>query len=151
MSCWFKKKSILRELLYYNILQYLSRSRTTLHSPELYRARAHVILRITENPMDPLTGSGNCTLPYELPVRVNLLYEISGMRSYALFCAILIPSSTLLTIGATGADTAMVSLTFYLCGQLSVLDHRMGNIDLQSPKYHHEMKVLVKRHAELLR
>ncbi|RLU24510.1 ObirOr5-Q3 [Ooceraea biroi] len=95
-------------------------------------------------------GSGNCTLPYELPVRVNLVYEISGMRSYVLFCVILIPSSTFLTIGATAADSAMISLTFYLCGQLSILDHRMKNIDLKSSKCHYEMKVLVKRHMELI-
>ncbi|XP_014488524.1 PREDICTED: odorant receptor 82a-like isoform X2 [Dinoponera quadriceps] len=98
-----------------------------------------------------LSSSGNCTLPYELPARVNLVYEISEMRSYALFCAILMPSSTLLTIGATAADSLLVSLTFYLCGQLSILGHHVKNTDPRSLKYHYEMKVLMVRHAELLR
>ncbi|XP_011144637.1 odorant receptor 82a [Harpegnathos saltator] len=97
------------------------------------------------------SSSGNCTLPYELPARVNLLYEISGMRSYALFCAILLPSSTFLTIGATAADSLLVSLTFYLCGQLSILGHRVRNTEPRSLRYHREMKLLVTRHAELLR
>lgn len=101
--------------------------------------------------MDSLTGSGNCTLPYELPARVNLAYEISEMRSYALFCAILVPSSTLLTIGATAADSLLVSSTFYLCGQLSILGHRVRTTDPRSLKYHREMKAVVVRHAELLR
>ncbi|XP_012232545.2 odorant receptor 82a-like isoform X1 [Linepithema humile] len=98
-----------------------------------------------------LSSSGNCTLPYELPIHINSIYEISGMRSYALFCIYLMPSSTLLTIGATGADSVFVSLTFYLCGQLSILGYRLKNIDYMSPKCDYEIKTFTEQHAELLR
>ncbi|XP_076177675.1 odorant receptor 82a [Ptiloglossa arizonensis] len=93
----------------------------------------------------------NCTLPYELPMRVNSVYEVTEMRTYALFCVYFIPTSMLLTIGATGADSLLVTLTFHLCSQLSILSHRVRNIDLEPQKYFSKMKILVERHTELLR
>ncbi|XP_020295236.1 uncharacterized protein LOC109860518 [Pseudomyrmex gracilis] len=98
-----------------------------------------------------LSSSDNCTLPFELPVRINFIYEISGIQSYALFCVILMPSSTFMTIGATAADSVFVSLTFYLCGQLSIIGYRIKNINFKSSKYHYKMKALAKRHVQLLR
>ncbi|XP_053973909.1 odorant receptor 82a-like [Hylaeus volcanicus] len=93
----------------------------------------------------------NCTLPYELPMRVNSVYEVTEMRLYTLFCVYLIPVSTLLTIGATGADSLLVTLTFHLCSQLSILSQRIRNMDLEPRKYFPKMRVLVERHTELLR
>ncbi|XP_015189668.1 PREDICTED: odorant receptor 82a-like [Polistes dominula] len=98
-----------------------------------------------------LSGFDNCTLPYELPIRINHIYEVTDARKYALFCIWLIPASTLLTVGATGADSLLVTLTFYLCGQLSILGNRLKNVNLEMGKYHCEMKHLIDRHDELLR
>lgn len=97
------------------------------------------------------TGFDNCTLPYELPVRVNYVYEVTDARMYAMFCIWLIPASTVLTVGATGADSLLVTLTFYLCGQLSILGNRLKNVNLEMGKHHCEMKLLIDRHAELVR
>ena len=93
----------------------------------------------------------NCTLPYELPMKVKNIYEVTGVRSYALFCVYLIPTSMMLTIGATGADSLLVTLTFHLCGQLSNVAHRVRNIDVDPQIYFPEMRALVERHTELLR
>ncbi|XP_035736825.1 odorant receptor 82a-like isoform X2 [Vespa mandarinia] len=79
-----------------------------------------------------LSSFDNCTLPYELPVQVNYVYEVTDVR-------------------ATGADSLLVTLTFYLCGQLSILGNRLKNVNLEMGKYHCEMKLLIDRHAELVR
>ncbi|KAK2584562.1 hypothetical protein KPH14_006931 [Odynerus spinipes] len=78
-----------------------------------------------------LSSYNNCTLPYELPARVNHVYYVTDAR-------------------ATGADSLLVTLTFYLCGQLSILGNRLKNINLTAGKYHYEMRLLLDRHAELL-
>ncbi|KAL2727152.1 odorant receptor 82a-like [Vespula squamosa] len=98
-----------------------------------------------------LSNFDNCTLPYELPVRINHVYEVTDAPKYAMFCIWLIPASTLLTVGATGADSLLVTLTFYLCGQLSILGNRLKNVNLEMGKHHCEMKLLIDRHAELVR
>ncbi|KAK1120613.1 hypothetical protein K0M31_012219 [Melipona bicolor] len=98
-----------------------------------------------------LSKFSNCTLPYELPMKVKNIYEVTGLRSYALFCVYLIPTSMMLTIGATGADSLLVTLTFHLCGQLSNVAHRVRNIDVEPRIYLLEMRALVERHTELLR
>ncbi|KAF7403371.1 hypothetical protein HZH68_006165 [Vespula germanica] len=98
-----------------------------------------------------LSNFDNCTLPYELPVRINYVYDVTDARKYAMFCIWLIPASTMLTIGATGADSLLVTLTFYLCGQLSILGNRLKNVNLEMGKHHCEMKLLIDRHAELVR
>ncbi|XP_017875835.1 odorant receptor 82a-like [Ceratina calcarata] len=93
----------------------------------------------------------NCSLPYELPLKVNNVYEVTEMRMYVLFCIYLIPVSMVLTIGATGADSLLVTLTFHLCSQLSILAQRVRNISTDSKIYYPEMRILVERHTELLR
>ncbi|OAD62200.1 Putative odorant receptor 9a [Eufriesea mexicana] len=98
-----------------------------------------------------LSKFNNCTLPYELPMKVNNVYEVTGVTTYALFCVYLVPTSMMLTIGATGADSLLVTLTFYLCSQLSVLAQRVRNIDVEPQIYFPEMRALVERHSELLR
>ncbi|XP_076751961.1 odorant receptor 82a [Xylocopa sonorina] len=98
-----------------------------------------------------LSKFNNCTLPYELPMKVNNLYEVTETRTYALFCVYLVPTSMLLTIGATGADSLLVTLTFHLCSQLSILAHRVRNISIEPRIYLPEMRALVERHTELLR
>lgn len=97
------------------------------------------------------TEYNNCTLPFELPMKVNNVYEITKLQTYALFCVYLIPTSTLLTIGATGADSLLVTLTFHLCSQLSIVAYRMRNVDIEPKIYFPKMKALVERHTELLR
>ncbi|XP_017794550.1 PREDICTED: odorant receptor 82a-like [Habropoda laboriosa] len=98
-----------------------------------------------------LSKFSNCTLPYELPMKVNHLYEVTEVRTYALFCVYFVPTSMLLTIGATGADSLLVTLTFHLCSQFSILSSRVKNIDVEPQKYFPQMKALVERHTELLR
>ncbi|CAL7945960.1 unnamed protein product [Xylocopa violacea] len=98
-----------------------------------------------------LSKFNNCTLPYELPMKVSNVYEVTGTRTYALFCVYLVPTSMMLTIGATGADSLLVTLTFYLCSQLSILAHRVRNISIEPRIYFPEMRALVERHTELLR
>ncbi|XP_031841956.2 odorant receptor 82a [Nomia melanderi] len=98
-----------------------------------------------------LSSFNNCTLPYELPMRVNGIYEVTEMHTYVLFCIYLVPASTLLTIGATGADSLLVTLTFHLCSQLSILSQRIRNIDIEPQKHLLKMRALVDRHTELLR
>ncbi|XP_076623206.1 odorant receptor 82a [Colletes latitarsis] len=93
----------------------------------------------------------NCTLPYEIPMRVNSVYEVTEMHTYALFCVYFIPISMVLTIGATGADSLLVTLTFHLCSQLSILSQRVRNIDIEPHKYFPKMRILIERHTELLR
>ncbi|XP_033360081.1 odorant receptor 2a-like [Bombus vosnesenskii] len=97
-----------------------------------------------------LSKFNNCTLPYELPMKVNNIYEVTGVQSYALLCVYLIPASMLLTIGATGADSLLVTLTFHLCSQLSILARRARNISIEPQIYSPEMRALVERHIELL-
>ncbi|XP_016918120.2 odorant receptor 9a-like [Apis cerana] len=98
-----------------------------------------------------LSKYNNCTLPFELPMKVNNVYEITKLQTYALFCVYLIPTSTLLTIGATGADSLLVTLTFHLCSQLSIVAYRMRNVNIEPKIYFPKMKALVERHTELLR
>lgn len=83
-------------------------------------------------------------------MKVNNIYEVTGVQSYALLCVYLIPASMLLTIGATGADSLLVTLTFHLCSQLSILAHRVRNISIEPQIYSPEMRALVERHIELL-
>ncbi|XP_029044943.2 odorant receptor 82a-like [Osmia bicornis bicornis] len=93
----------------------------------------------------------NCTLPYELPMKVHNVYEVTEMRTYTLFCVYLIPVSMMLTIGATGADSLLVTLTFHICSQLSILTHRIKNVELEPQIYFPKMRILVDRHIELLK
>ena len=93
----------------------------------------------------------NCTLPYELPMKVHNVYEVTEMRTYALFCVYLIPVSMMLTIGATGADSLLVTLTFHICSQLSILTRRIKNVELEPQIYFPKMRILVERHIELLK
>lgn len=93
----------------------------------------------------------NCTLPYELPMKVHNVYEVTEMRTYALFCVYLIPVSMMLTIGATGADSLLVTLTFHICSQLSILTHRIKNVEHEPQIYFPKMRILVERHIELLK
>ncbi|KAG7201392.1 hypothetical protein KM043_004155 [Ampulex compressa] len=97
-----------------------------------------------------LSRNINCSLPYDLPMRIDFVYEVTETHVYALYCVYLIPVATLLTVGATGADSLLVTLTFYLCSQLSILASRVRGLDLKSKEYRCEMSVLVRRHAELL-
>ncbi|XP_078048645.1 odorant receptor 82a [Augochlora pura] len=97
-----------------------------------------------------LSNYDNCTLPYELPMRVNPVYEVTEMYTYALFCICLVPASMLLTIGATGSDSLLVTLNFYICSQLSILSRRVRNIDNDPQKHFSKMRPLVERHTELL-
>lgn len=83
-------------------------------------------------------------------MKVNNIYEVTGVQSYALLCVYLIPASMLLTIGATGADSLLVTLTFHLCSQLSILARRARNISIEPQIYSPEMRALVERHIELL-
>ncbi|XP_076279113.1 odorant receptor 82a [Lasioglossum baleicum] len=98
-----------------------------------------------------LSNYDNCTLPYELPMKVNPVYEVTEMYTYAFFCVCLVPVSMMLTIGATGADSLLVTLNFYLCSQLSILSQRVRNIDSDPQKHLSNMRILVERHIELLR
>ncbi|XP_076244646.1 odorant receptor 82a [Calliopsis andreniformis] len=98
-----------------------------------------------------LAKFNDCSLPFEVPMKVNSVYEVTEVQTYTLFCIYLIPTSMLLTIGATGADSLLVTLTFYLCSQLSILAHRVRNIDTEPQKYFSKMRILVERHTELLR
>lgn len=84
-------------------------------------------------------------------MKVNNVYEVNGVTTYALFCVYLVPTSMMLTIGATGADSLLVTLTFHLCSQLSILAQRVRNVDVEPQIYFPEMRALVERHTELLR
>ncbi|XP_066600338.1 odorant receptor 9a-like [Prorops nasuta] len=98
-----------------------------------------------------LSKFNSCSLPYEIPLEIYPIYEIRGMQNYVIFCICLIPASTFLTVGATGADSLLVSLTFYICGQFSVLNSRIQRVPTDQDKYYRKMRSLIERHTHLLR
>nr|QHN69158.1 odorant receptor 28a [Sirex nitobei] len=107
----------------------------------------------------PLTGqlsaskshAENTSAVYVMPYRTRFFFEITELRTYVLVYVCQVPIVLLGTLGYTGTDCLLVTLILHVCGQLSVLSHRVKEVTTSPLGYRHVIRELVTNHLRLIR
>ena len=86
-----------------------------------------------------------------MPYRTRFFFEITELRTYVLVYVCQVPIVLLGTLGYTGTDCLLVTLILHVCGQLSVLSHRVKEVTTSPLGYRHVIRELVTNHLRLIR
>ncbi|XP_032671371.1 uncharacterized protein LOC116844231 [Odontomachus brunneus] len=88
---------------------------------------------------------------YLLPYRFHVFYAVEDLRTYVITYVLEFPFVFISGFGQTAADCVMVTLSFHICGQMSVLALRINNIDTDPLICGREIRNVVRTHIRLLR
>ncbi|XP_034941499.1 odorant receptor 85b-like [Chelonus insularis] len=93
----------------------------------------------------------NSTMPFILPYRFHLFYEVTDFRIYVLTYASHFPFVFVSGFGQTAADCLMVTLVFHVSGKLAVLALRIAAIKADSESCEKEFNEIIIEHERLLK
>nr|QHN69088.1 odorant receptor 2 [Sirex noctilio] len=93
----------------------------------------------------------NTSFSYEMPYQISFIHEVTEMRTYILAYVYQSPIPVVFSIGIMAADSLLVTLVLYVCGQLSVLRIQIKNVSSDSRSHKSEMKSLIEKHEKLIR
>ncbi|XP_047370183.1 odorant receptor 2a-like [Vespa velutina] len=116
-----------------------------------------MIITVTLSYIRPLinfatvTAKDNSTNIYILPIRIHTFFELSNTRDYVLVYIYLFPMIYMSTCHMT-AICVLVNLVLLICTDLSILSHRIRNIDVKSNKdvVNRRIRSLVKMHLKII-
>lgn len=93
----------------------------------------------------------NATMPFILPYRFHLFYQVNDSRTWALTYLSHFPFVFVSGFGQTAADCLMVTLVFHVSGKLASLAIRISEINTEQGVCKQELRSIIIEHDRLLK